>query len=225
MLGIDVSAHNGQIDWEKVKKDGIAFAILRMGFGSNVKSQDDRQIFQNIKECERLHIPYGLYLYSYALSEQDVQSEVQHMLRIADGHNPKMGLWYDMEDSDGYKEKHGLTPSENKEKLTGFCSTFLKGLKTVGYKKVGVYASYDYFKNSLDVNELRKSGDIWLADWRADWRTAKPPMDCLMWQCTSKGSVTGVDGNVDLDYYYGENSFISKIIDWLLELLKKIMKY
>ncbi|MDD3142295.1 MAG: GH25 family lysozyme, partial [Lachnospiraceae bacterium] len=65
--GIDVSEHNGTINWDEVKASGIQFAMIRAGYGSNYESQDDRHAIHNMQECERLGIPYGVYLYSYAL--------------------------------------------------------------------------------------------------------------------------------------------------------------
>lgn len=197
--GIDVSQYNGSIDWEKVKEDGIVFAMLRAGFGQDMEKQDDKQICANMKECERLGIPFGLYLYSYALSEKDVQSEAKHLLRIAKGHNPLMGLWYDMEDADGYKANHGLVPARNGRLLTDFCKLFLEEMQAAGYTNTGIYANYDYLKNILNTDELRQKGNIWIAHWGVQ----DPSMDCLIWQYTSNGSVKGIVGHVDLDYYYG----------------------
>lgn len=64
-MGIDVSEHNGQINWEQVKASGVEFAIIRCGYGQNKTGQDDKQWIRNVTECERLGIPYGVYLYSY----------------------------------------------------------------------------------------------------------------------------------------------------------------
>ena len=78
---IDVSYANGQVDWETVKPyiDG---AIIQLGYGMNIESQDDKQFSRNISECERLDIPYGVYLYSYADTMEKVRSEAEHTLRI-----------------------------------------------------------------------------------------------------------------------------------------------
>lgn len=197
--GIDVSSHQKKIDWEKVKESGIQFAILRMGYGSNIPSQTDKYVLENAKECNRLGIPYGLYIYSYALNEESVHSEAEHMIRIAEQVNATLGYYFDMEDADSYKASHGLIPRQNKERLTNFCSIFLDDMKKAGYDNVGVYANYDYFKNILDVKSLRKCGKIWLAH----WGILKPSMACDIWQYTSKGYVPGISDTVDMNYYYG----------------------
>ena len=84
-LIIDVSYHNGVINWEKVKASGCAGAILRCGYGDNIASQDDKQWIRNLAECERLGIPVGVYLYSYATCDRQAQSELEHILRLIKG--------------------------------------------------------------------------------------------------------------------------------------------
>lgn len=87
--GIDVSEHNGKIDWKKVKADGIDFAIIRCGYGMDDPEQDDDYWEYNVSECERLGIPYGVYLYSYADSTTRASKEADHTLRLLEGHNPQ----------------------------------------------------------------------------------------------------------------------------------------
>lgn len=200
LKGIDVAHHQGTINWDKVKADGIQFAILRMGVGSDIASQTDKQVLRNAKECDRLGIPYGLYIYSYALNEANAHSEAQHMIRIAKQVNATLGYWYDMEDADTYKAKHNFAPRQHKAELTNFCKIFMEDMKKAGYNDVGVYASYDYFKNILDLAELRKVGNIWLAHWGIQ----QPSIKCDLWQYSSDGKVNGISGRVDMDYYYGE---------------------
>ena len=86
--GIDVSEHNGKIDWEKVKSSGIDFAIIRCGYGMDLPKQDDKYWQYNVTECERLGIPYGVYIYSYADSTDRAASEADHVLRLLKGHTP-----------------------------------------------------------------------------------------------------------------------------------------
>ena len=92
LKGVDVSEHNGVVDWDKAKADGVQFAMLRMGYGSDLKSQDDSQFERNVHECERLGIPWGAYLYSYALTVEQAKSEAKHALRLLNGKNPKLPI-------------------------------------------------------------------------------------------------------------------------------------
>lgn len=80
--GIDVSDNNGIVDWNAIRNAGYEFAIIRCGYGKNTNVQDDKQYLRNVSECERLGIPYGVYLYSYALNVQGALSEAEHTLRL-----------------------------------------------------------------------------------------------------------------------------------------------
>ena len=98
--GIDVSSWQGTIDWQKVKSDGIEFAIIRCGYGQNIISQDDNTFKKNADECTRLGIPFGVYLYSYATSVDKAKSEAEHVLRLIKDYNLDYGIWYDLEDNE-----------------------------------------------------------------------------------------------------------------------------
>lgn len=199
--GIDVSDNNGYLDWDSIKADNIDFAFIRIGYGSNYESQDDRQAVRNMEECERLGIPYGVYIYSYALNETDAESEVAHILRMAKGHNPALGFYYDMEDADGYKVNHGLNPYENGDILTNFCNIFADRIKEFGYESYGTYANMNYFNNVLgDVNGLK-----WLAIWGID---SCPVEWAEVWQYSSDGIVSGNGSSrMDMNYYINEEHF------------------
>ena len=195
--GIDVSYSQGIIDWEKVKATGIEFALIRAGYGSDIESQDDAQAVRNMQECERLGIPYGVYLYSYALKIENAVSEAEHALRVVKNFNPQMGIWFDMEDADGYKAKKGLNVYNKRELITEMCETFCDKITEAGYK-TGVYANKNYFDNVIITDDIKYP--LWLAHWGID----EPSMPCLFWQYTSDGSVDGINGRVDMNYYYGE---------------------
>ncbi|MFB6465398.1 GH25 family lysozyme [Cytobacillus sp. Hz8] len=102
--GMDVSEHKGKVDWDKAKADGIEFAMIRLGIGSDIKSQDDAQFERNVKEAERVGIPWGAYLYSYALNVTEAKSEAGHFIRLLKGKHPSYPIAFDMEDADHYKQ-------------------------------------------------------------------------------------------------------------------------
>ena len=95
-LIIDVSYHNGVINWERVKASGCAGAILRCGYGDDIASQDDKQWIRNLAECERLGIPVGVYLYSYATCDRQAKSELEHILRLIKGHTFQLPIFIDV---------------------------------------------------------------------------------------------------------------------------------
>ena len=205
---IDVSSNNGQLDWDTIKSsiDGV---IIRIGYGSDIESQDDSQAIRNMQECERLGIPYGVYIYSYCLNIEEVRSEAAHILRMIQGFNPVLGVWFDMEDADGYKRNHGLVPEQNGELLTDFCIEFMQIVKDAGYT-TGVYANYSYFTNVLNDGRLMsfEGFNRWLAHWGID----EPSMDCLLWQCTSDAVIDGSSARTDFNYYYGELPNVEPVI-------------
>ena len=94
---IDVSHHQGAIDWEQVKNAGIAGVIIRCGYGMDQASQDDREWKRNADACARLGIPFGAYLYSYADSIEKAASEAQHALRLLAGYRLSYPVYYDIE--------------------------------------------------------------------------------------------------------------------------------
>lgn len=190
--GIDVSVHQGKIDWNKLKRI-IDFAILRCGFGNDIAKQDDVQFATNITKCKDLGIPYAVYLYSYATTEAMIDSEIAHALRLI-GDNKPFCVYIDMEDSS--------TVSLGKSRLTAFAKRFCEGVKAKGFK-VGVYANYNWFTNYLDVAELHKSGySIWCAKYSDNKPNIAAPYD--IWQYSSKGKVDGINGNVDMNYMYND---------------------
>ena len=126
-----------------------------------LESQDDTMFKYNIDECERLGIPYGVYIYSYALNVNNALSEADHVLRLIKGYNPTFGIWYDLEDADGYKDKYGM-PSN--EMFTEMTIAFCEKIKANGYENVGIYASLDWLKNQLGSSRLDKYNK-WVAQW------------------------------------------------------------
>ncbi len=192
--GIDVSVHQGRIDWEKVKNSGIQFAILRLGIGSNMSSQDDAYFEANVQGCESVGLPWGAYLYSYALNLEDARSEVQHALRLLNGKRPEYPVFFDMEDADGYKAKHGMPSNQG---LVDICKTFLLGIEEAGYY-ASLYASLSWLNNQLNSSELDRF-DKWVAQWNTSCSYKKP---YGVWQYTDSGKVDGINGNVDMNIAY-----------------------
>lgn len=198
---IDVSGHDGLIDWDSAKEH-IEGVIIRIGYGNDYAYQDDKQAVQNMDECERLGIPYGVYIYSYAMTMQETESEISHTLRMLKGRNPVRGVWFDMEDADEYKKNHGMDvySEEDRTLLTDICIRFIEEMHSRGYI-TGVYANYDYYKNVLDTNRLSMTEgfNIWLAHWDVE----EPDMDCMMWQF---GAYRIGDHEFDGNIYYADYS-------------------
>ena len=194
--GIDVSYHNGTIDWKKVKQSEVEYAIIRCGYGTNDKSQDDKKWEENVKGCVDNNIPYGVYLYSYADTVEKASSEADHAIRLLQGKKLKYPVYYDLEEDK-------LRDKISKKTIADIAQTFCDKLSAKGYT-VGIYANKDWFTNLTDsrFNNWTK--------WVAQYNTVcnyRGKYD--MWQCSSTGRVPGISGNVDLNYSYSpfENSY------------------
>ena len=185
--GIDVSEHNGTIDWDKVKAAGIDYAIIRCGYGDDYSFQDDIQWQRNVSECERLGIPYGVYIYSYATDTTMAASEAQHVLRLTSGHNLTYPVYFDMEDNSTLGSDFGAIAQT-------FCST----IQNAGYA-VGVYANLNWWNNYLTDARFEQ----WYR-WVAQYN-----IECdytgiyAMWQYSSNEYVDGISGRVDMNYLIG----------------------
>ena len=188
--GIDVSEFQGKIDWEKVKNDGIEFAILRCGYGMDFSNQDDVEYERNANECERLGIPYGVYLMSYANTVEKARSEAKHVLRLIEGRKISLGVWHDIEDN-------GTSGAINKETLTNIINTFCNTIKNAGHR-VGVYASLNWLENKIEKT-IKDNYDIWVAQY---YSKCEYEGKYIMWQHTSSGKVNGISTNVDMNILY-----------------------
>ena len=181
MTGIDVSKHQGVIDWSKVKTD---FAILRAGFG-RYTSQKDPQFERNYAGAKAAGIPVGAYWYSYAKSAEEAHEEAKACLQVLKGKQFEFPIYFDIEDS--------TQGNLGKAALTEICEAFCDTLEKAGYY-AGVYASTYWFTSKLDHASLAGKYTIWLADYRAGYnKTLKRDMH----QYTSNGHVDGISGRVD----------------------------
>ena len=195
--GIDVSYHNGTIDWKRVKQSEVEYAIIRCGYGTNDKNQDDKKWEENVKGCIDNNIPYGVYLYSYADTVEKASSEADHAIRLLQGKKFKYPVYYDL-------EEEAIRKKLSKTEIANIAKTFCNKLSAKGYT-VGIYANKDWVTNYLTDSCFNN----W-TKWVAQYNTVcnyKGKYD--MWQCSSTGRVPGISGNVDLNYSYSpfENSY------------------
>lgn len=183
--GIDVSSYQGSINWEEAR-NYIDFAIIRCGWGNNVESQDDPRFNQNATECERLDIPYGVYLFSYATNLVMAKSEVEHTLRLIKDKKLEYPVFLDVE----AKEQLNLP----KEELTNIVKYYCEEIEKAGYY-VGIYASLYTFNRFLNSKELEKF-DKWVADWSKDFNYKG---SSGLWQNTDHDLIRGINTRVDGD--------------------------
>lgn len=157
--GVDISEFNGNVDFNKLKAAGYTFVMIRLGFGSNIYSQDDARFEENVKKAEAAGMPWGAYIYSYALNTTSATSEVKHTLRLLQGKKPTMPIAFDLEE-DEYKDSHHMS---NKA-LHDVTVTYMKGIAAAGYYPI-LYTGYDWLTGPLNTNDVVGSYDIWYAQW------------------------------------------------------------
>ena len=194
MKGIDVSKWNGNINWKKVSATDVDYAIIRCGYGDDYESQDDQYFEKNVKGCEDNDIPYGVYIYSYAQSVAQANSEVNHVLRMIEGHTLNFPIYFDVED----KTQESLP----KTKLTRIINTFVNAIHNKGYE-VGIYANLNWWTNYIDKSI---ADNLTWYKWVAQYNNFGTAYEGVyqMWQCTDSGVVKGIKGKVDLNFWYGD---------------------
>lgn len=193
--GVDVSTFQGNIDWDQAKASGkVDFALLRAGYGNDLPEQDDAQFERNVTECDRVGIPWGAYLYSYAVTPEQAESEAAHILRLMEGKKPLYPVCLDVED--------GCQKGLSKEALTEIVYTILTRIEAAGYYAM-LYANKDWLENRLDMDRLGRF-DVWLAQWNEE---ATYRGQFGIWQYTSKGRIPGILGRVDLDETTGYRDY------------------
>ena len=184
--GIDVSEHQGVIDWTRVKAD---FAIIRAGYGREI-SQKDKKFDINYAGAKAAGIPCGAYWYSYAQSEEEARTEAAVCLEIIKGKQFEYPVYFDVEENSVLRL--GMNAVSN------IISAFCDEMEKAGYW-VGLYMSASPLKTYV-TQQVRDRYAIWVAH----YGVSKPSYSGSygMWQYASDGKVNGIAGNVDMDYCY-----------------------
>lgn len=207
IIGIDVSEHNGEIDWAKVKNSGVSFAIIRCGYGKKSKSTCtvDKYWSKNITGAHAAGIPIGIYFFTYAVTKADAKEEAAFVKNLIDPYKSWITLpvYYDFEyDTVSAASAKGV--ALGKSHFNEFTVAFCDYIKAAGYTP-GVYYNLDYYNRMVDMNMVGG-----YAQWYAQYSSA--PSSKVsgydMWQYGSSGSVNGMTGNVDMNQ--ADSSFLTK---------------
>lgn len=193
-IGIDVSKYQTSINWQKVKNAGINFVIIRCGYrgyGSGVLVQDP-MFASHITGAKAAGLRVGIYFFSQAINEAEAVEEASMAVKLARQYGINMPIAIDSEYANGGAGRaDGLSKSDRTKVTIAFCNT----VASAGYKPM-VYASKNWFSEHLNVSQFPGSYRIWVAQY-ASKCTYGGRYD--IWQNTSKGSVDGVKGNVDMN--------------------------
>ena len=198
-FGIDVSKWNGDIDWQKVKKAGVDYAIIRLGYrGASTGALVQDPYFEaNVKGAAEAGVPIGVYFFTQAVNAMEAVEEASMVLSLCKNISLQYPIFIDTEGAGG----NGRADSLDTETRTQVCETFCKTITNAGYKS-GVYAARNWLNNNLKIDRL-KDFVIWLAEYRD-----KPLYQGTyhMWQYSSNGSIDGISGRVDLNLSYMEQT-------------------
>ena len=205
---IDISKYQGNIDFNKVKDDGIKGVIIRLGYRGYGKAGNmvvDPWFKTFTNGCINAGLPYGFYLFSQATNRDEGIEEAKFVIELIKkyGYKPEFPIYIDTENSSGYPNGRadGISNADRTAAVKGFC----------GYVEqqnfyAGIYASTNWFNSKLDMSELTMY-DLWCAHY-ATKCTCKYKYG--MWQYTSSGSVKGINGRVDMNNCYNDYPIIIK---------------
>lgn len=200
---IDVSKHQADIDWTKVKKSGIDYAIIRAGFrgyGQSGSYNADTYFKQNIEEALEAGLEVGVYFFSQAITEKEAIAEAEYTLNLIKGYDVSLPVVMDFEYA---SDQNGLTgrlyeAGLSKKQATKICRAFCSTILNNGYTPM-VYANKSMLEKGLNASEIAKDYKIWLANYTTDTSYTG---DYEFWQYTQTGRVNGIAGNVDKSFWY-----------------------
>lgn len=202
---IDLSKYNVTSDFEAVANcmDGVIIRAGYRGYGSG-KVVQDAKFVEFAQACKEYGIPFGIYFMSQAVNIEEAEEEAQFAVTFAEQYGASLPLFIDSEDGDG-TAKVVRADGLSKEDRTAVVKAFCEKVVSCG-KEAGVYASESWFRSNLDYDQI-KQYKIWCAKYGTNDGNAQtsPALDKVdMWQYTSKGVVSGINGNVDLSECYFE---------------------
>lgn len=195
--GIDVSYYQGDIDWKKVKADGYDFAFLRIGYrgyGETGSLNIDSSFYKNIKNAQSAGIDVGVYFFAQAVNEKEAIEEAEFVLEALEGYDLELPVVYDPE---LIRDDEARTDDVTGEQFTKNTIAFCEKIKSAGYEAM-IYSNLVWEAEIFDMEQLTDY-PIWYADYEPVPQT---PYEFLIWQYTEKGSVNGIDGNVDLNIQF-----------------------
>ena len=194
-LGIDVSKWNKEIDWQAVKEEGIEFAIIRCGYRGAASGAlvIDPMYEENIKGAIDAGIPVGVYFFTQAINEVEAVEEASMVIRLIEDYDVDYPVFLDSESAGG----KGRADMLDAEERTNAHEAFLETVSAAGYE-TGIYASKNWLNDRINMTDL-STYKTWLAEY-----TDVPSYDEYyhMWQYTSKGTVDGIETQVDLNLCY-----------------------
>ena len=199
-LAIDVSSHNGNINWAKVRASGVEYAIIRVGYRGyrNGNLMSDINFKANIDGALKNGIQVGLYFYSQAVNNNEAIEEASLAVNAVKGYSVKLPIYFDTEFTEMANTTNpGRADVLTSAQRTAIAKTFCETVRGAGYQ-AGIYASKFFYYDNLIYNQL-SSYHIWLAHYTSNGATTDFKYNYSMWQYTEKGKIDGISTNVDVN--------------------------
>lgn len=193
VAGIDVSSHQGAIDWAQVAQSGVEFAMIRLGYrgyDSGTLHIDQRAV-ENLAGAREAGLKIGAYFFSQALNPEEARQEAALALEVLDGIELDLPLAYDWE----YVTESARTGKMTEAALTECVHAFCGAVERAGYEPM-IYFNRELSRTLLDLSEMRRY-PFWMAVYGDE-----PGLDVTMWQYTDQGRLPGIEEAVDLNWYY-----------------------
>ena len=197
-VGIDISQWVEDIDFTAVKKYGVEYVILRLGYRGYTEGGlfSDENFEKYIKAAQKAGLKVGVYFVTQAISEDEAVEEAEYVLKYISGHKIEMPVYIDMEEVYDTARTDELTADD----FTRVAAAFCKKVEEAGYRG-GIYANETWFNNKLDFDKI-KHYDIWLAKYSD---TLSTDLAINMWQYSSEGTVDGTEMWVDMNVRVSES--------------------
>lgn len=199
-VGIDVSTYNEEIDWERVREQGIGFAIIRLGGRgwTSGKIYPDLRCGSYLRGAKKVGLCVGAYFYSTARNEAEAASEADAVLKVLGGLPLELPVFIDLELSGEYPKGRADSLSAAERSAVG--EAFCRRIESAGYR-AGVYSGQYYFHSSLDPKALSRYA-LWIASYTNDGFPPRFRVPYGLWQFTDRGSVDGVRSRVDMNVLF-----------------------
>lgn len=193
--GIDVSSHQGSIDWEQVADAGIQFAMIRVGYRgySEGDLHEDTNARENYRNAGEVGLQRGVYLYSQAISPEEAREEAEFVLDFLEDQVPELPVVFDWE----YVSRDARTGAVSGSTMTDCALAFCQVIRDAGLEPM-IYFNQDLVSTRLDLTAVQDYG-FWLAQYRSQLTF---PVEVAMWQYTDSGTLPGIEGKVDMDLLF-----------------------
>lgn len=199
VLGIDVSEHQGQIDWTQVAQTDVKYAMVRLayrGWGAEGVIRPDARGLENLEGAALAGLQVGVYFFSQAITVEEAQEEARFVLQLLDGRELELPIVFDWET---VSSEEARTRDMDRNTLNACALAFCRMIREAGYEAM-VYFNLDMAKHMFDLPAIQAAGfDFWLAFYNDGLGYTHR---VRMWQYTSSGSVPGIKGRVDMNLYF-----------------------